>query len=100
MIQEMVFGSKLEKEAQKFSETIPSLRKAIAEAVATMWSQEVLLDGGFTTLICIREFLGASDRSRDPREYFRFWDGRVYRGLCRIRFYFWRSVLIPTIQKW
>lgn len=47
MIQEMVFGSKLEKEAQRFSETIPSLKKGIAEAVATMWSKEVLFDGGF-----------------------------------------------------
>ncbi|MGZ3771985.1 MAG: AarF/UbiB family protein [Bdellovibrio sp.] len=45
MVQEMVLGSKLDKEVEKYKE-IPGLKKAIVEEMAKVWCYEVLFAGG------------------------------------------------------
>lgn len=47
MVQEMVFGKKLDKEVQTYKEMVPGLKRAIVEAMAMNWAREVLLGGGF-----------------------------------------------------
>jgi predicted unusual protein kinase regulating ubiquinone biosynthesis (AarF/ABC1/UbiB family) len=47
MVQEMVIGSKLDKEAQTYQETIPELKKTVIEQMAQVWLQEVLFGTGF-----------------------------------------------------
>lgn len=47
MVQEMVFGDKLDKVAELFQYSIPGLKKAIVESVARTWAQEALFGSGF-----------------------------------------------------
>lgn len=47
MVQEMVFGSKLDKEAAIFTDVIPDLKRVVVEQMAQVWLQEVLFGGGF-----------------------------------------------------
>ncbi|MDG0816200.1 AarF/UbiB family protein [Bdellovibrio svalbardensis] len=47
MVQELVIGKKLDKEAAAWAELAPNLKKGVVEALAKMWGQEVLFGGGF-----------------------------------------------------
>lgn len=47
MVQEMVLGQKLDKEAALYQEVVPGLKKAVIEEMAKLWAYEVLFDGGF-----------------------------------------------------
>ena len=47
MVQEMIFGKKLDKEAGFYKDAIPGLKKSIVEAMAFNWAKEVLFGGGF-----------------------------------------------------
>lgn len=46
MVQEMVIGSKLDKEVAKY-EKMPGLKRAVLEEMAKVWAYEVLFGGGF-----------------------------------------------------
>lgn len=47
MVQEMVIGKKLDKEAALYAEMVPQLKKGIVEEMAKVWAHEVLFGGGF-----------------------------------------------------
>lgn len=47
MIQEMVIGKKLDKEANTWIDMAPQLKKGVVEALAKLWGYEVLFGGGF-----------------------------------------------------
>lgn len=47
MIQEMVFGKKLESEYRAYQDIMPHLKQAVSEAIAAMWAEEVLFGKGF-----------------------------------------------------
>ncbi|WP_295900613.1 AarF/UbiB family protein [uncultured Bdellovibrio sp.] len=47
MVQEMVIGKKLDKEAATYSETIPTLKRSVVEEMSKVWAYEVLFGGGF-----------------------------------------------------
>lgn len=47
MIQELVIGRSLDKEARLYSELAPDLKKSVIEAVAKLWFNEVLFGSGF-----------------------------------------------------
>ncbi|MBC7369979.1 MAG: AarF/ABC1/UbiB kinase family protein [Bdellovibrionaceae bacterium] len=47
MVQEMVIGKSLDKEALAYKDTIPGLKKGIVEAMAKVWAQEVMFGTGF-----------------------------------------------------
>ena len=47
MVQELVIGKKLDKEAAAWSELVPELKKSVTEELAKLWSWEVLFGGGF-----------------------------------------------------
>lgn len=47
MVQEMVIGKKLDKEAATFENSIPDLKKVISEQIAELWIQEVMFGSGF-----------------------------------------------------
>lgn len=47
MVQEMVFGTKLDKAAETYAAAIPGLKKTIVEAMARVWAQEALFGSGF-----------------------------------------------------
>lgn len=47
MIQELVIGRSLDKEARFYSEIAPDLKKAVIEEVAKLWINEVIFGSGF-----------------------------------------------------
>lgn len=47
MVQEMVFGHKLDKETKIYEQLMPDLKKALSEALVANWIQEVLMGQGF-----------------------------------------------------
>lgn len=47
MVQEMVLGQKLDKEALLWADAAPELKKGVIESLAKMWGQEVLFGSGF-----------------------------------------------------
>lgn len=47
MVQEMVYGDKLDAVAETYQDAIPGLKKAIVEAMARTWAQEALFGSGF-----------------------------------------------------
>ncbi|WP_374073694.1 AarF/UbiB family protein [Bdellovibrio bacteriovorus] len=47
MVQELVIGKKLDKEAAIFVDTIPELKKSVIEHMSRVWAYEVLFGGGF-----------------------------------------------------
>lgn len=47
MVQEMVFGQKLDKEAKAYEALLPDFKKVVVEKMASMWLQEVLFGSGF-----------------------------------------------------
>jgi predicted unusual protein kinase regulating ubiquinone biosynthesis (AarF/ABC1/UbiB family) len=47
MVQDMVFGKKLEKVSQQYESVLPKMKKAVAELVAEVWIEEVLFKSGF-----------------------------------------------------
>ncbi|WP_413582003.1 AarF/ABC1/UbiB kinase family protein [Bdellovibrio sp. HCB288] len=47
MVQEMVFGRKLDKEAKDWQQVAPKLRAGIVEALVQVWGQEALFGSGF-----------------------------------------------------
>lgn len=47
MVQEMVIGRKLDKEAATYADLAPNLKKSVIEAMARVWAGEVLFGSGF-----------------------------------------------------
>lgn len=47
MVQEMLLGTKLDKEADVYRELIPDFKKTVVEQIAKLWLNEVLFGGGF-----------------------------------------------------
>lgn len=47
MVQEMVFGRKLDKEADAWKEAVPGMKKALVEMVAKVWMEELMFKSGF-----------------------------------------------------
>lgn len=47
MVQEMVYGDKLDAVSETFQDAIPGLKKAIVESMARTWAQEALFGSGF-----------------------------------------------------
>lgn len=47
MMQEMVIGSKLDKEVGTYADSLPDLKRAIIEEMAKVWAYEVLFGSGF-----------------------------------------------------
>src|SRR5690606_33700497 len=47
MVQEMIFGGKLDKESARYQDVVPGLKKAVVEQMARVWAQEVLFGSGF-----------------------------------------------------
>ncbi|NUN07106.1 MAG: AarF/ABC1/UbiB kinase family protein, partial [Bdellovibrio sp.] len=47
MVQEMVFGKKLDKEVNTYLENIPELKRVLVEEISKVWAQEVLFGDGF-----------------------------------------------------
>ena len=47
MVQEMVFGKKLDKESEYWKSLAPGLKKAIVEVVARVWLEEAMFKSGF-----------------------------------------------------
>jgi len=47
MVQEMVIGRKLDKEAAMYADAIPGLKRAVIEEMARVWAYEMLFGGGF-----------------------------------------------------
>lgn len=47
MVQELVIGKKLDKEAKLYAESVPQLKKGVIEEMAKVWAHEVLFGGGF-----------------------------------------------------
>lgn len=47
MVQEMVFGKKLDKEVNTYLESIPELKRVLVEEISKVWAQEVLFGDGF-----------------------------------------------------
>lgn len=47
MVQELVIGKKLDKEAATWNDLVPELKKSVIEELAKLWSWEVLFGGGF-----------------------------------------------------
>lgn len=47
MVQDLVIGTKLDKEAAYYQESIPDLKKVIIEQVTKMWVEEMLFKSGF-----------------------------------------------------
>jgi ubiquinone biosynthesis protein len=47
MVQEMVLGRSLDKEAAAYKDSIPFLKKGIVEAMAEVWSYQMVFDTGF-----------------------------------------------------
>lgn len=47
MVQEMVFGKKLDKESDYWKNLAPGLKKAVVEVVARVWMEEVMFKSGF-----------------------------------------------------
>ncbi|RYZ90513.1 MAG: AarF/ABC1/UbiB kinase family protein, partial [Proteobacteria bacterium] len=47
MVQELVIGKSLDKEASTYAETIPGLKRALVEAMAKVWANELMFGNGF-----------------------------------------------------
>jgi ubiquinone biosynthesis protein len=47
MVQELVMGSSLDKQAAAYKESIPGLKKGIVEAMAKIWAEDVIFGSGF-----------------------------------------------------
>lgn len=47
MVQEMVFGRKLDKEVNQYREIAPEMKRILIEEMARVWAREVLFGGGF-----------------------------------------------------
>ncbi len=47
MVQEMIIGKKLDKEAAIYKDAIPDLKRAVDEVLAEMWIEEAFFDKGF-----------------------------------------------------
>ncbi|WP_413293381.1 AarF/UbiB family protein [Bdellovibrio sp. HCB185ZH] len=47
MVQEMVLGQKLDKEAKQWSDVVPQLKQGVVEALVRLWGTETLFGEGF-----------------------------------------------------